>query len=90
MGERPDLRDMDNPITIYSTTTCGHCRRLKRQLDEAGIAYDEVGVDEHPDHGDRIVEATGGYRVVPSVEIGGALLVNPSLREVREVLTTAH
>ncbi|MDQ3981161.1 MAG: NrdH-redoxin, partial [Actinomycetota bacterium] len=27
------------PVTIYSTTWCGHCRRLKRQLDEAGIGY---------------------------------------------------
>lgn len=78
------MRDMDNPITIYSTTTCGHCRRLKRQLDEAGIAYEEIDVDEHPDYGDRIVEATGGYRVVPSVEVDGDFLVNPSLGQVRE------
>lgn len=81
---------MDNPITIYSTRTCGHCVRLKRQLNEAGIAYEEVDLDEHPRHGARIVEATGGYRIVPSVEIDGALLVNPTLGEVRDALAALH
>jgi Glutaredoxin and related proteins len=80
---------MDNPITIYSTTTCGHCGRLKRQLDEAGVAYEEVDLGEHPHLGARIVEATGGYRVVPSVDVGGDLLVNPTLAEVRAALATS-
>ena len=84
------MSDMDKPITIYSTRTCGYCVRLRRQLDEAGIAYAEIDVDEHPRHGDRIVEASGGYRVVPSVEVGGDLLVNPTLGEVQAALATGH
>ena len=75
-------------VTMYSTTWCGYCRRLKRQFDDAGIAYDEIDVDE-PEHrhlGDRIIEASGGYRIVPTVEVGGRLLVNPSLREVEAAL----
>lgn len=74
------------PVTMYSTTWCGYCRRLKRQFDEAGIAYEEVDLDVHQHFGDRIVEATGGFRVVPTVEIGDRLLVNPSLREVQSAL----
>ena len=76
------------PVTMYSTTWCGYCRRLKRQFDDAGIAYQEVDVDDprHRHFGDRIIEASGGYRIVPTVEVGGRLLVNPSLKEVEAAL----
>ena len=74
------------PVTIYSTTWCGHCRRLKRQLDDAGIGYEEIDIDEHEQYADRIVAATGGYRTVPTLQIGDRLLVNPTVPEVRAAL----
>ncbi len=77
---------MPDPITMYSTTWCGHCRRLTRQLDEAGISYRVVDVDDDPRFDERIKAATGGYRTVPTLEIGDELLVNPSLPEVRAAL----
>jgi len=33
------------PVTIFSLSTCGHCRRTKSFLEEKGIAYDYVDVD---------------------------------------------
>lgn len=75
-------------MILYSTTWCGHCLRLKRQLDELGIAYDEIDVDVEPQHGDRIVAATGGYRTVPAVEVGAELLVNPTIGQVRSALAS--
>lgn len=77
---------MARSVTMYSTTWCGHCRRLSRQLDEAGIVYDVVDVDEQPELGERIVAETGGYRIVPTLEIGGRLLVNPSVAQVEVAL----
>jgi mycoredoxin len=71
---------------MYSTTWCGHCRRLKRQMDEAGIDYREVDLDQHPEPGARIIRATGGFRTVPTVEIEGRLYVNPSLEQVKLAL----
>jgi mycoredoxin len=73
-------------VTMYSTEWCGHCRRLKRQLDGAGISYREVDIDLERRYGDRIVQATGGYRVVPTVEVGGRLLVNPTLDDIQAAL----
>ena len=77
---------MPTTVTMYSTTWCGYCRRLKRQFDEAGIAYEEVDVDEHDEFNERIVKATGGYRTVPTVEVGDRLLVNPTLKEVEQAI----
>ena len=73
-------------ITVYSTPWCGHCRRLTRQMDEAGIAYRVVDVDANPEFDERIMAATGGYRTVPTIEIGDELLVNPSLLQVRAAI----
>lgn len=73
-------------ITVYSTTWCGHCRRLTRQLDEEGIAYRVVDVDKDHSFDGKIMAATGGYRTVPTIAIGDELLVNPSLGQVRAAL----
>lgn len=76
------------PVTMYSTTWCGYCRRLKRQFDDAGIVYEEIDVDapEHRHLGDRIMAASGGNRTVPTVAVGDRLLVNPTLKEVESAL----
>ncbi len=77
-----------DPVRMYSTTWCGHCRRLKRSLQAAGIPFVEIDVDadEHRHYGELIMTVTGGYRTVPTVEVGGKLLVNPSVDEVRAAL----
>ena len=67
------------PITVYSTAWCGHCKRLLRQLNEAQLDYRVVDIDEHPEHGARIEASTGGFRTVPTLEIDGDLLVNPTI-----------
>jgi mycoredoxin len=79
---------MTTPITVYSTTWCGHCKRLLRQLEDAEIAFRIVDIDDEPQHGDRIEAKTGGYRTVPTLEIGGELFVNPTIAEVQEALAS--
>ena len=79
---------MTDPITVYSTTWCGHCKRLLRQLDEAAIAYEVIDLDEQPQHGARIEAKTGGFRTVPTLEVGQELLVNPSIIQVQQALAS--
>lgn len=74
-------------VTMFSTRWCGYCRRLKRQMEEAGISFREIDLDGDPSHDDRIRAATGGYRTVPTLEVGARLLVNPTIEEVRAALT---
>jgi len=74
-------------ITMYSTTWCGYCRRLKTQLDSAGIAYTEVNIEEHPDAAAFVEKANGGNQTVPTVLFpDGTSASNPSLAEVRSRL----
>lgn len=56
-------------------------------MDDEGISYREVDVDQDRSHDERIVRAGGGYRTVPTIEVGGHLLVNPTIGQVKEALS---
>jgi len=79
---------MDAPaagtITMFSTTWCGYCRRLKGQLDREGIGYTEVNIEEVPKAADYVMEVNGGNQTVPTVVFpDGTAATNPSLAEVK-------
>ena len=80
---------MSDRITLYTTETCGPCRRLKRRLGDAGVPFEELDINAHPAAAGRIEEITGGYRIVPTVQVGERLLVNPSVDEVLDVVATS-
>ncbi len=71
------------PPTVYSATWCGHCVRLKAQLDRAGVAYECVDVDENPSVLPHLTVLNGGEWIIPTVEFAdGTALVNPSAQAV--------
>ncbi len=70
-------------VTMYSTTWCGYCRRLKLQLDAAGMTYEEVNIEHDPDAAEFVENVNGGNRTVPTVRFADdSALTNPSLAEV--------
>jgi len=74
-------------VTMYSTSWCGYCRRLKTQLDSAGIAYTEVDIEQQPDAAAFVEQVNGGNQTVPTVLFpDGSAATNPSLVQVRERL----
>jgi glutaredoxin len=58
------------PITIYTTTWCGDCRRAKSFLKERGVEFREVNIEEDPDAEDIVVEVNHGKRKVPTLQVG--------------------
>lgn len=78
------------PVTMYSTTWCGYCRRLKTQMDSEGIAYVEVNIEEDPEAAAFVEQANGGNQTVPTLLFpDGSTATNPSLAEVRSRLASA-
>lgn len=76
---------MAGNVTMYSTTWCGYCRRLKGQMDRAGIAYTEVNIENDPESAEFVAKANGGNQTVPTVLFeDGSTLTNPSLAQVKE------
>ncbi len=77
----------EGTITMYSTTWCGYCRRLKTQLDSAGIGYTEVNIEEDPQAAAFVEQVNGGNQTVPTVLFpDGSAATNPSLAEVSKRL----
>lgn len=74
-------------LTIYSTTWCGYCVRLKTALKAQGISYDEVDIEHDAAAADFVSSVNGGNRTVPTVKFAdGSTLTNPSAREVKAKL----
>jgi mycoredoxin len=74
-------------LTIYSTTWCGHCVRLKRQLQGAGVTFDEIDIDQVPEAEALVRAANDGDATVPTLVFAdGRTLTNPPLTEVLEAV----
>ena len=76
-------------VTMYSTTWCSYCTRLKRQMDSEGIEFTEVNIELDPAAADLVMNVNGGNRTVPTLVFpNGSALTNPSLADVKAQLAT--
>jgi len=74
-------------LTMYSTTWCGYCRRLKDQLGREGIAFVEVDIERDESAADLVMAVNGGTQTVPTLVFpDGTALTNPSVAQVRDHL----
>ena len=74
-------------FTMYTTTWCGFCARLKAQLQREGIDYVEVDIEREPDAAEIVMQANGGNQTVPTLVFSdGTALTNPSLAQVKAQL----
>jgi glutaredoxin 3 len=69
------INDQSAPIAMFSFTTCPFCRRAKDYLDEKGIKYNVMELDELDGNGGNEIRAILGKRTrrtsVPSIFVGG-------------------
>ena len=71
-------------ITMFSTSWCGYCARLKSQLDKQGIGYTEVNIEEVEGTAELVAAVNGGNQTVPTLVFpDGSTATNPSLADVQ-------
>ena len=74
-------------VTMYTTTWCGYCVRLKKMLQREGISYAEVDIEQDPTAAELVMRANGGNRTVPTLVFAdGSALTNPSIDQVKAQL----
>ena len=72
-------------FTMYTTSWCGFCSRLKSQLAREGINYTEIDIEQHPEAASIVEQANGGNRTVPTlVYSDGDTHTNPSAKQVQK------
>jgi mycoredoxin len=77
----------DNQLIMYSTPWCGYCRRLKSQLDRAGIPFTEIDITDDPEATKFVEGVNGGNQTVPTVRLpDGRALTNPTLPQLTAAL----
>ena len=75
------------PLTMYTTTWCGFCKNLKRQLGKAGVELTEVDIERDPEAAQFVESVNGGNQTVPTVLFDdGTAMTNPSAAAVQKKL----
>ncbi|MCH2412932.1 MAG: hypothetical protein MK189_08160 [Acidimicrobiales bacterium] len=69
-------------VTVYWRPGCGFCHKLFQRFARAGIERTERNIWEDPEARTYLRTVTGGNETVPTVVVGGQVLVNPRPEEV--------
>ena len=77
-------------VTMYTTTWCGYCFRLKKLMQREGIEFAEVDIEADEQAAELVMSANGGNRTVPTLVFAdGTALTNPSIEQVKAQLDRA-
>lgn len=76
-------------VTMYTTTWCGYCKRLKRMMQDDGINFAEVDIETTPGTAEIVERVNNGNQTVPTLVFAdGSAMTNPSLAKVKEKLAS--
>jgi glutaredoxin len=83
--------DMNNKVTVYGADWCGDTVRAKRHLNNRGVAFDFIDIDQDTTGEKKVIEFNKGKRRIPLIEIasddgGTKALSVPSESELDQAL----
>ena len=74
-------------ITMYGAQWCGDCIRSKRLLNELGVAFNYINIEEVEGAADTVIEINGGAKSIPVITFSdGTHLTEPSDPQLRAKL----
>ncbi|WKD61684.1 Mycoredoxin 1 [Corynebacterium ciconiae DSM 44920] len=74
-------------VTLYTTSWCPFCQRLKKALNRTNTPFDEIDVEQDSEAAAWVESVNDGNRVVPTVKYSdGSTATNPAASEVRAKL----
>ncbi|MFA6350207.1 MAG: glutaredoxin domain-containing protein [Candidatus Omnitrophota bacterium] len=77
---------MAKQVTIYSTTTCPYCIRVKQFLRDNKIAYKDIDVASDQQAADEMVKKSGQMGV-PVLDIDGEVIVGFDREKITKALS---
>jgi mycoredoxin len=79
--DAPSRQAADHPpaLTVYATRWCSDCIGTRSVLDDCGVSYQWIDINQDPEAAGRVIEISGGHRSVPTILFpDGRILVEPS------------
>jgi len=74
-------------ITMYGAQWCGDCVRSKRLLDQLGVDFEYINIEEVAGAADKVIEINGGAKSIPVITFSdGTHLTEPSDPALRKKL----
>ena len=74
-------------LTMYSTSWCGYCHRLKSQFDRERIPYEVIDIEQDTAAATYVMGVNGGNQTVPTIRFpDGSAMTNPSIVQVKQRL----
>lgn len=70
--------DMKRDVAVYGADWCGDTLRTLRDLDDLGVDYTYVNIDNDQEAESKVIEFNQGRRRIPMVEIEGERMSVPS------------
>ena len=77
-------------IKVYGADWCGMTTRTLSQLDELGVDYEYINVDEDPAASEWVKSQNNGKESKPTVDVQGEVLRTPSADELEQVLRSRN
>ncbi|WP_240361847.1 glutaredoxin domain-containing protein [Streptomyces sp. MBT27] len=78
-------QDQDG-VVLYWRPMCTYCMKLRLRLLFTGLRFVKVNIWRDPDAAAFVRSVAGGNETVPTVTVAGRAMVNPSKRELFEVV----
>ncbi len=73
------------PVVLYTRPGCPYCFLLRRGLRRRGLTFTEINIWEDPAAAAAVRAAAGGNETVPTVNVAGQWLVNPSAAQAEQL-----
>jgi glutaredoxin 3 len=74
-SERREIPTEEKKVIIYTKPDCRFCAEAKRDLEERGVPYEEISIENNPEAEKEVIRLAGENRVVPVLVSGGEVKV---------------
>jgi glutaredoxin len=81
----PDLPAANADVIVYTTRTCGWCRKTLAWLDAKGVDYVNKDVGGNPEWAEELYRKSGGGSV-PVIDVGGEIVRGYDVEALDELL----
>ncbi|WP_018297600.1 mycoredoxin [Corynebacterium lubricantis] len=84
-SDTSETQSENNHVTVYATSWCGYCRRLKEGLASSGTPYTLIDIEEpgNEEAAEWVMSVNDGNAVVPTVRYSdGSHATNPPAQAV--------